>query len=324
MGYVISLDFQVFFSGKTPYDSPEFRKELKTLCELKDGSKVTDWEKRHIKAVELLADGYLHGYYSMCLVETYSLDNAEKEGKKGLELDPTDIMAAHSLAHVYEMEGRYDEGIQFMESTVKDWEADYEGALNIFDNQVYPRAMKQPTPLNIADSSALLKRLEMEGIHVGGRWQSVNEICRIQTSEKNNFIFFEVHYMIASVGAKQKVDIAKILDDAKELIEDDRDSFNKIAKREIGLKIYESLMAYDEGNYAKVVDILYPSRYKIEMMTGSIPQRDIIHQLLIHSAILSPVPRHNKIARCLLNVRKAELQNSEMTDRLIQKALASK
>jgi len=57
MGYVISLDFQVFFSGKTPYDSPEFRKELKTLCELKDGSKVTDWEKRHIKAVELLADG---------------------------------------------------------------------------------------------------------------------------------------------------------------------------------------------------------------------------------------------------------------------------
>ena len=31
-------------------------------------------------------------------------------------------MAAHSMAHVYEMEGRYDEGIKFMQKTVKNWE----------------------------------------------------------------------------------------------------------------------------------------------------------------------------------------------------------
>ena len=58
---------------------------------------------------------------------------------------------------------------------------------------------------------------------------------------------------------------------------DKRESITKIAKREIGLKIYEALIKYGDGKYADVVDTLYPARYKIYLMGGSIPQVNNIY-----------------------------------------------
>jgi len=41
---------------------------------------------------------------------------------QGLELNRQDAWSSHSLTHVLEMQGRFEEGITFLESTVKDWE----------------------------------------------------------------------------------------------------------------------------------------------------------------------------------------------------------
>lgn len=41
---------------------------------------------------------------------------------QGLELNQQDPWSAHALTHVLEMQGRFEEGITFLESTVKDWE----------------------------------------------------------------------------------------------------------------------------------------------------------------------------------------------------------
>ncbi|KAJ1361579.1 hypothetical protein KIN20_020862 [Parelaphostrongylus tenuis] len=79
---------------------------------------------------------------------------------KALNLNRFDAWATHAKAHVMEMQGRINEGIHFMESTVDDWrpgwilaahnywhvalyyveKGDYEVALTIFDNEISERA----------------------------------------------------------------------------------------------------------------------------------------------------------------------------------------
>jgi len=48
---------------------------------------------------------------------------------KGLELIPKDTWATHALAHVMEMEGRQDEGIEFMSQTQDDWKVGWRSLL---------------------------------------------------------------------------------------------------------------------------------------------------------------------------------------------------
>ena len=57
MGHVISLGLDVISSAKMPDYSSEFRQRVKTLTELNANNRLTDWERRHVKAVQLLADG---------------------------------------------------------------------------------------------------------------------------------------------------------------------------------------------------------------------------------------------------------------------------
>jgi len=59
MGYVISLGLDVISTAKYPNNSPQFKKQLKTLIDLKNNN-LTDWEKLHVKATELMADGYYY------------------------------------------------------------------------------------------------------------------------------------------------------------------------------------------------------------------------------------------------------------------------
>ncbi|EPB68991.1 hypothetical protein ANCCEY_11917 [Ancylostoma ceylanicum] len=64
---------------------------------------------------------YLHGMWAFGLEECEQYDQAEKEAVKALNLNRFDCWATHARAHCMVMQGRIDEGINFMESTVDDW-----------------------------------------------------------------------------------------------------------------------------------------------------------------------------------------------------------
>lgn len=283
--------------------------------------------------------GYLFGMHAFGLEETNFYREAEKQARKGLELIPKDTWATHALAHVMEMEGRQDEGIEFMSKTQDNWKSceslachnswhwalyyvekgDYEGALNIFDTEILPRCGANKM-FQLSDGSSLLYRLTFEGVDVGDRWQ---QLCRWwQNHGDDHYLAFtDTHMLMSTMGAKNEELIIKLLNSLRKYVRDGSGPNCEIS-REVGVPVCEAFVEADKGNFDKAVEILKPIRYKVDLLGGSRAQRDVYELFLIHAAMQSPRKQDHQFVRCLIAERKAKKEKAPMTDRLMAKALA--
>ena len=55
--------------------------------------------------------GKVLGMSAFALEECGAYEEAERRGRRAVEIDPTDIWATHAVAHVMEMTGRQRDGI---------------------------------------------------------------------------------------------------------------------------------------------------------------------------------------------------------------------
>ncbi|XP_076371125.1 tetratricopeptide repeat protein 38-like isoform X1 [Tachypleus tridentatus] len=282
---------------------------------------------------------YLFGQYAFALEETNFYHKAENFSRKGLELNPRDAWATHALAHVFEMEGRTNEGIAFMSSTVKNWElssllvchnfwhwavyhieqGELETAVDIFDTQV-GKKIHSRSFLNISDATALLYRLELEGAQVKDRWREVFEVCCTYI-EDHTSAFNDIHGFMSCLGAKDKDATNLLMNYFDKYIRETKGVSSKVSAK-VGSRIIQAMLAYDEERYEDVVSLLYPLRYEIAEIGGSNAQRDVFNLLLIHAALKSSNNYHHRLAQSLLYERKALKEVSPMTDRLMARALA--
>ena len=65
--------------------------------------------------------GYLLGMGAFGLEEVVEYAEAEKIGRRAVEIEPRDGWVVHAVVHVMQMQGRCDENIEWVESTVNDW-----------------------------------------------------------------------------------------------------------------------------------------------------------------------------------------------------------
>ncbi|XP_020625456.1 tetratricopeptide repeat protein 38-like [Orbicella faveolata] len=236
----------------------------------------------------------------------------------GLELVPTDTWATHALTHVMEMEGRQDEGIEFLSKTMDNWKpcesltchnfwhwalyyvekGDYESALNIYDTEIAPRFKKSQT-FPLTDGSSLLYRLKFEG----------------------TYAFNDSHMLMSTLGAQNEDLTMKVLDSLRKFVRDGSGP-NCEVSREVGLAVCEAFVEADKGNFDKAVEILKPLRYRLDLLGGSRAQRDVYELFLINAAMQSQRKEDHQYVRCLLAERKAKKDKAPMTDRLMAKALA--
>lgn len=283
--------------------------------------------------------GYLFGMYAFGLEETNFYQEAEKQARKGLELIPKDTWATHALAHVMEMEGRQDEGIEFMSKTVENWKpceslachnfwhwalyyiekGDYEAALNIYDTEMLPR-FKASATFPLTDGSSLLYRLKFEGVDVGDRWQ---QLCQYWESHADDHFlaFNDSHMLMSTLGAKNEDLTMKLLDSLRKYVRDGSGANCEIS-RTVGLAICEAFVEADKGNFDKAVALLKPLRYKVDLMGGSRAQRDVYELFLINAAMHSKRKEDQQFARCIIAEKKAKKIKAPMADRLMAQALA--
>ncbi|CAJ0608324.1 unnamed protein product [Cylicocyclus nassatus] len=232
---------------------------------------------------------YLHGMLAFGLEECEQYDEAEKEALKGLEANRYDCWSTHARAHVFEMQGRFTEGIEFLESTVEDWkqgwmlashnywhnalyyierDADYEVPLTIFDNEICPRAVKSGAMLDLVDAVSILWRLELEGANVGDRWRDLPSLK--EYTDSHVLFFNDIHMSIALQRGGFNDEEAKMRESLTEFANSASDDYTQ-AKicRDVGLSIYDGLSHYIKGDYGSCAKNMVPIRDRIHTIGGS-------------------------------------------------------
>lgn len=246
--------------------------------------------------------GFVLGMLAFGLEETNLFELAEATGRRALALDRRDAWAVHAVTHVFEMNGRVDEGITWLESRVGDWapgnglayhnfwhlalflleNGETERVLALFDRSVWPKPSE--VALEMVDAAALLFRLHLRGVDVGGRAASVADAWS-DPRYHTYYAFNDVHAIMAFV-VDGRLAQARALIAQLELRAAEDDS-NAAMTREVGLPLARALLAFGEERYGEVVEALLPLRLTAQRFGGSNAQRDIIEQTLAEAAARS-------------------------------------
>ncbi|UIF91332.1 tetratricopeptide repeat protein [Cupriavidus sp. UYPR2.512] len=276
--------------------------------------------------------GYLLGMHAFGLEETQLYGRAEESGRRALELNPRDPWAVHAVAHVMEMQGRLADGIAWLDGRRDDWSDDNMLAVHnwwhlaLFQLEegrtdevlaLYDRYIKRPAPaiaLDLVDACALLWRLHLRGVDVGGRWQPVADDW-LGRGAAGYYAFNDVHAVMASLGAHRPA----AADQVRAALERAAlgNGTNAMMSRDVGLPVADALIAFDQGDYTTAIDLLMPVRLMAHRFGGSHVQRDVISLTLLEAALRGG--RRN-LALALTSERAALKPMSPGLHRLVQRA----
>lgn len=267
----------------------------------------------------------LLGMYAFGLEECGEYARAEEYGHRAIEIEPFDCWAHHAISHVLEMQGRAQEGIDWMVSREPYWAGednffkvhnwwhralfhldlqDIDEAIKLYDQAV--RAQASTVALDLVDASALLWRLSMLGVDTSSRCEEVAE-CWQAHADGLTYPFNDWHAAMAFLGAGQTERVDALCANLRSL----RNSASDVDewRSRTGLPLVEGFAAFARGNYAEAVQHLHSARYIFQRFGGSHAQRDIIDWTLSEAAIRSG---ERALAEAFMHERLAQKPNSPL------------
>ena len=279
--------------------------------------------------------GYVLGMHAFALEESGAYDEAERSGRAAVERNPADLWAVHAVAHVMEMQDRRREGIAWVrESEPRLGECnnfgyhlwwhlalfhleleETESVLRLYDERM--RSDLTDEYLDICNATSMLWRLEERGVDVGDRWHELAERCEARTSD-HQMVFPDVHYMLALAAGGRDAAVERMLDSMRAFAEGT--ATEQVVMGSAGIATAKAIAHWYRSEYAEVVDVLAPARYRLPLIGGSHAQRDLFHQILIAAAL--GAGRH-ETARTLLSERAARMPRNPWTWKRYAQALAA-
>lgn len=240
------------------------------------------------------------GMHAFGLEETGDYAQAERTGRRAIELQPRDTWAWHAVAHVHEMRNAPKDGIAWLEPNAEHWSRDSFFAVHNWwhlalfkleqDRHDEVLAMYDTTiggpgsgvVLDMIDQSALLWRLALRGVDVGERWQALAERWAPHAAA-GNYAFNDLHAMLAFASAGRGELAAQLRESQRAAMAGDGD--NRAFTAEVGEPAVRAVQAFVAGDYAQVVALLRPIRSGAHRFGGSHAQRDLLDLTLIEAAL---------------------------------------
>jgi tetratricopeptide (TPR) repeat protein len=248
---------------------------------------------------------YILGMQAFGLEECNQYPEAEETGRRALDLEPKDAWAVHAVTHVMEMQGRIDEGVQWLESRVDDWAPNnsfafhnwwhlalfyldlgmFHKVLSLYDSQIHPAP--PAFTLQLVDATSLLWRLNLEGAETGKRKDVVAEnwAKRLDT-ERGFYAFNDFHAMMAFVLANREKEADELIWGMEATVKENSGT-NAMMTRDVGLPLCRAMRAFGQERYEDVVSLIGPVRDIAYRFGGSHAQRDVLTLTLIEGAIRS-------------------------------------
>ena len=250
-------------------------------------------------------DPRMPGYHALLGMHAFGLEEcgdyarAERQGRRAVELDARDSWAQHAVAHVLEMQGRQADGIAWMRAAPDNWTRDsffavhnwwhlalyhldlgeIEAVLKLYDGPI--NGGQSSVAMELIDHSAMLWRLMLRGVDVGGRWQPVAERWAAFASA-GNYAFNDAHAMMAFVATGRTAEMVAVLEAQERAMA--RGGDNAMFTRDVGRPVSLALMAFGDGDYKRTACLLKPVIGIASRFGGSHAQRDLLDLTLIEAA----------------------------------------
>ena len=242
--------------------------------------------------------------YAFGLEECNLYPQAEEAGRHALSLDPRVPWAVHAVAHVMEMQGRFEEGGAWLRQHQPHWaegngfachlwwhkalfrlEAlDATGVLRLIDSHLSGDALQ--ITLQRVDAAAMLWRLHLLGHDVTAACAALLQGWPSDEGEAGYYAFNDVHRVLALLGAGQVAAAEAWVARCAERALDGADArrANHAMAREVGLPLQRALLAFGRGEHDAAAEALYPVRALAQRFGGSHAQRDLIDLTLLAAA----------------------------------------
>jgi tetratricopeptide (TPR) repeat protein len=259
------------------------------------------------------------GLYAFGLEECHEYAAAEEAGRQALHADPRGPWAIHAVAHVMEMQGRFDDGAAWLRQQQPHWaegngfavhlwwhtalfrlEAmDLAGVQRMLDMHLAGDVLQ--VTLNRVDAAAMLWRLHLLGADVGARCQALLETWPLDGAA-GHYAFNDLHVVLAMLGAGEVARAESWVASCAQraLAAEDAARDNHAMAREVGLPLMRGALALERGDVAAAADLLYGARPQAPRFGGSHAQRDLIDQTLLAAAARGG---HERLGRALVNER---------------------
>jgi len=272
------------------------------------------------------------GMYAFGLEESNLYAQAEEVGREALALNPMDPWAVHAVAHVFEMQGRHEQGAHWLQSRQDDWapdngfafhnwwhlalfqleRLDTDAVLSLYDRHI---AGPWDMALQRVDATAMLWRLRLLGVDVGDRWRAVAAAWAVDAPSAGFYAFNDFHALLAQIGAAEPGRAAKVLQAAEAATSGGPS--NRAMVDQLASPLMRGFAAAADGRHDQACDLLLPLRDTTHLFGGSHAQRDLIALTLLDSSIQAGRPA---LARHLLNERRMAKPESPLTQHWMRRA----
>lgn len=259
--------------------------------------------------------GHFLSAHAFAMEEVGQYAVAERCAREALAIQPQDLWALHGLSHVFEMQGRIEEGVDVLGEAARFlgeynlfrghlwWhlslfrltQGELDAALELFDREVYP----QPSGfyLDVQNGASLLARLEFQGVDVGSeRWRRVAE-GSLKTSTQTTLWFTAMHQVMALTRSGRDADAEAALDYLGRAA---------ASSAQAGLAHELSLAAatFCKDRPRETLDAMLALGQRHGELGASHAQQDIYDQIMVMAALqLGDLPRVRQLLKARLATR---------------------